>query len=145
MTLATVPPVAADPGRLRRLAPPLAAGGLAAIGALALRVRDPHEGGSWGFCPIALLGLACPACGSLRAVNDLTHLDLGAAASSNLLLVLVLPVALALWGRRLVALWRGGPAAAPLVVPGAGWVAVGVLVAAFTLARNLPLGAWLAP
>lgn len=145
MTLATVPPVAADPGRLRRLAPPLAAGGLAAIGALALRVRDPHEGGSWGFCPIALLGLACPACGSLRAVNDLTHLDLGAAASSNLLLVLVLPVALALWGRRLVALWRGGPAAAPLVVPGAVWVAVGVLVAAFTLARNLPLGAWLAP
>ena len=145
MTLATAPPVAADPGRLRRLAPPLAAGGLAAIGALALRVRDPHEGGSWGFCPIALLGLACPACGSLRAVNDLTHLDLGAAASSNLLLVLVLPVALALWGRRLVALWRGGPAAAPLVVPGAVWVAVGVLVAAFTLARNLPLGAWLAP
>ena len=145
MTLATVPPVAADPGRPRRLAPPLAAGGLAAIGALALRVRDPHEGGSWGFCPIALLGLACPACGSLRAVNDLTHLDLGAAASSNLLLVLVLPVALALWGRRLVALWRGGPAAAPLVVPGAVWVAVGVLVAAFTLARNLPLGAWLAP
>jgi hypothetical protein len=145
VTLATVPPVAADPGRLRRLAPPLAAGGLAAIGALALRVRDPHEGGSWGFCPIALLGLACPACGSLRAVNDLTHLDLGAAASSNLLLVLVLPVALALWGRRLVALWRGGPAAAPLVVPGEVWVAVGVLVAAFTLARNLPLGAWLAP
>ena len=145
MTLATVPPVAADPGRLRRLAPPLAAGGLAAIGALALRVRDPHEGGSWGFCPIALLGLACPACGSLRAVNDLTHLDLGAAASSNLLLVLVLPVALALWGRRLVALWRGGSAAAPLAVPGAVWVAVGVLVAAFTLARNLPLGAWLAP
>ena len=145
MTLATVPPVAADPGRPRRLAPPLAAGGLAAIGALALRVRDPHEGGSWGFCPIALLGLACPACGSLRAVNDLTHLDLGAAASSNLLLVLVLPVALALWGRRLVALWRGGPAAAPLVVPGEVWVAVGVLVAAFTLARNLPLGAWLAP
>ena len=145
MTLATVPPVAADTGRPRRLAPPLAAGGLAAIGALALRVRDPHEGGSWGFCPIALLGLACPACGSLRAVNDLTHLDLGAAASSNLLLVLVLPVALALWGRRLVALWRGGPAAAPLVVPGAVWVAVGVLVAAFTLARNLPLGAWLAP
>ncbi len=145
MTLAAAPPVAADHGRPRRLAPPLAAGGLAAIGALALRVRDPHDGGSWGFCPIALLGLACPACGSLRAVNDLTHLDLGAAASSNLLLVLVLPVALALWGRRLVALWRGGSAAAPLVVPGAVWVAVGVLVAAFTLARNLPLGAWLAP
>jgi hypothetical protein len=146
VTLTAAPPH--PPGeapRLQRLAAPLLTGGLAGLGALALRVRDPHDGGSWGFCPIALLGLACPACGSLRAVNDLTHLDLGAAASSNLLLVLVLPVALALWGRSLVALWRGGPAAAPLVVPGAVWVAVGVLVAAFTLARNLPLGAWLAP
>ena len=66
-------------------------------------------------------------------------------ARTVLATVLLLPVALALWGRRLVALWRGGSAAAPLVVPGAVWVAVGVLVAAFTLARNLPLGAWLAP
>jgi hypothetical protein len=118
---------------------------VAVLGTVALHARDPHASGAWGFCPVALLGLACPACGSLRAVNDLTHLDLGAAASSNLLLVLVLPVALALWGRRLVALWRGGSAAAPMVVPGGVWVAVGVLVAAFTLARNLPLGAWLAP
>ena len=148
MTLATVPPVAADPGRPRRLAPPLAAGGLAAIGALALRVRDPHEGGSWGFCPIALLGLACPACGSLRAVNDLTHLDPGAAVSSNLLLVLALPVVVALWVRRLVVLWREGPdggAPHPLDAPRSAWIALGVLVVAFTVARNLPAGAWLAP
>jgi hypothetical protein len=101
VTLAPAPPVAdAAPGRLQRLASPLAAGGIAAVGALALHVRDPHTAGSWGFCPVALLGLACPACGSLRAVNDLTHLDLSAAASSNLLLVLAVPVALALWGRR---------------------------------------------
>jgi hypothetical protein len=144
--LAPAPPVAdAAPGRLQRLASPLAAGGTAAVGALALHVRDPHAAGSWGFCPVALLGLACPACGGLRAVNDLTHLDLSAAASSNLLLVMAVPVALALWGRRLVALWRGGAAGAPLVVPGAVWVALGVVVAVFTLARNLPFGAWLAP
>ena len=59
--------------------------------------------------------------------------------------MLAVPVALALWGRRLVALWRGGPAATPLVVPGAVWVALAVVAAAFTLARNLPPGAWLAP
>ena len=42
------------------------------------------------------MGVYCPGCGGLRAVNDLTNGDLGAAASSNLLLVVLLPVAV-LW------------------------------------------------
>lgn len=133
------------PGRLRRLASPLAVGAVAALGTLALHLRDPHESGAWGFCPTALVGFACPFCGSLRAVNDLTHLDLAAAASSNLLLVLAVPVALALWGRRLVALWHGGVAAEPLRVPRVIWIALVAVLAAFTVARNLPAGAWLAP
>jgi hypothetical protein len=134
-----------EPGRGARLAGPLVVGGLAALGTVALHLRDPHTAGSWGFCPVALLGFACPGCGSLRAVNDLTQLDLAAALSSNLLLVLALPVGLALWGRRLVALWRGGAATTPLAVPRAAWVALGVVVVVFTVARNLPFGAWLAP
>jgi Protein of unknown function (DUF2752) len=155
MTLVPAPPMAGPspdltpgttPGRLRRLASPLATGGLAVLGAVALHVRDPHAPGSWGFCPLALLELSCPLCGGLRAVNDLTHLDLGAALSSNLLLVLALPLVVALWARRLVALWRGGAhAEAPLDVPRWAWVALGVVVAVFTVARNLPAGAWLAP
>ena len=156
MTLAPAPPDTppsaarsagprAEPGRLARLASPVLTAGAAALGSLALHVRDPHTSGSWGFCPVALLGLACPACGSLRAVNDLTHLDLAAALSSNLLLVLAVPLGLALWGRRLVALWRGGAATAPLVVPRGVWVALGIAVACFTVARNLPFGSWLAP
>ncbi|GAB3765223.1 hypothetical protein FB382_002161 [Nocardioides ginsengisegetis] len=107
-------------------------------------MRDPHTDGSWGHCPTALLGFWCPLCGSLRAVNDLTHLDLGAAASSNLLLVVALPVVLVLWVHRLVACWRGGPALAPVAVPPAVWWTLAVVVTAFTLARNVP-GSWLAP
>ena len=144
MTL-LAPPTLAQPGRLHRLALPLAAGAVATLGTLALHLRDPHDAGSWGYCPTALLGLSCPLCGSLRAVNDLTHLDLASAASSNLLLVLGVPVVLALWGRRLVACWRGGPALTPLTAPRAVWVVLAVAVLAFTVARNLPLGAWLAP
>ena len=107
-------------------------------------MRDPHRPGSWGWCPTKVLThLDCPACGGLRAVHDLTRLDLGAAASSNLLLVLAVPVVLALWLRRVVALWRGGGVARPLTVPAAAWtVGLGV-VAVFTVARNLP-GSWLA-
>ncbi len=124
---------------------PLAAGAVAALGTAALHVRDPHTSGSWGFCPVALLGLSCPFCGSLRAVNDLTHLDLAAAASSNLLLVVAAPLVVAFWARRVVACWRGGAAMTPLSVPRPWWVVLSVLVAGFTVARNLPLGAWFAP
>ena len=132
------------PGRLHRLAPPLASAAVVLAGTVALHLRDPHAPGAWGHCPTALVGFSCPLCGGLRAVNDLTHLDLAAALSSNLLLVLALPVVVALWGRRLVACWRGGAAMAPTVVPRATWVALAFVVTAFTLARNLP-GSWLAP
>lgn len=134
-----------QPGRAARLASPLGAGALAALGTLALHLRDPHASGSWGHCPTALVGFSCPLCGSLRAVNDLTHLDLGAAASSNLLLVLAIPVVLLLWGRRVVACWRGGAAMAPVPVPTPVWVALLLVATVFTVARNLPMGAWLAP
>lgn len=144
MTIAAPPPLT-RPGRLARLASPLAVGAVAALGAVALHLRDPHTSGSWGYCPTALVGFWCPFCGSLRAVNDATHLDLAAAASSNLLLVAAAPAVVGLWVRRLVACWRGGAAMRPLQVPRAGWVTLLVLVAAFTVARNLPLGAWLAP
>jgi hypothetical protein len=141
-TLAPLP--LEQPTRLHRLAAPLATGAVVALATVALHVRDPHVSGSWGYCPTALIGFSCPLCGSLRAVHDLTDLHLGAAASSNLLLVLAVPVVLGLWTRRVRACWRGGAAAAPLAVPRAAWLALGVAVAVFTLARNLP-GSWLAP
>ncbi len=128
----------------RRLAAPVGTAALAAVATAALHVRDPHVGGSWGVCPTLLLGFYCPLCGGLRGVNDLTHLDLGAAASSNLLLVLALPVIALLWTRRVVACWRGGSAMTPLAPPLWIWWALGALAGGFMLLRNLP-GSWLAP
>ena len=144
MTL-TAPPPLTQPSRLQRLAVPLAAGAVTALGTVALHVRDPHASGSWGYCPTALLGFSCPFCGSLRAVNDLSHLDLAAGASSNLLLVVAAPLVVAFWARRVVACWRGGAAMTPLRVPRPLWVAFVVVLTVFTVARNLPVGAWLAP
>lgn len=59
----------------------LAATGLAA----ALVLRDPHVDGAWGWCPFLLLtGVPCPACGGMRAANDLLHGRFAEAAGSNL-------------------------------------------------------------
>lgn len=133
--------------RARRLASPLAAGGLVLAATAALAVRDPHQQGSWGVCPTALLGFDCPLCGSLRAVHDLTAGDLAAAASSNLLLVVALPVVVALWVRRVVKLSRGPVPPVDLArVPRAAWWTLGLVVLVFTLLRNtgVPPGPWLA-
>ena len=125
---------------------PLVTVGTLALATLALHYRDPHQHGSWGLCPFnALTGLYCPGCGGLRAVNDLTHGQVGAAFSSNVVVTALIPVAtglLALWA---VDRWRGRTREVPwqrlrpLVA-----VLVTVLVA-FTIARNTGAGAWLAP
>jgi len=133
------------PPRLRRMVAPAATiGGLAAA-TLALHVRDPHESGSWGLCPSAALGFYCPGCGGLRAVNDLTNGDLGAAASSNLVLVVLIPiavVALVVWA---LDRWQGRSRRPSWHVLRPGVLAfIGVLVA-FTVLRNMAAGAWLAP
>jgi hypothetical protein len=112
---------------------------------LALHVRDPHTSGSWGMCPFKLFtGLDCPGCGGLRAVNDLTNGDLTAAASSNLVFVLLVPVLVVWWARWALRSWKGSPA--PERDAGRARVlAVGLGVAAlvFWVVRNTPWGAWL--
>ena len=144
MTLAARLSPLTGPGRLARLTPPLAVGAVAALGAVALHLRDPHVSGSWAYCPLALVGFWCPRCGGLRAVNDLTHVDLVAAASSNLLLVAAAPAVVALWVRRLVACWRGGEAMRRCRPPGPpGW-----RCSCWSGLHGRPqpaVGAWLAP
>jgi Protein of unknown function (DUF2752) len=127
------------------LAPGLTIGGLA-LATLALHIRDPHQHGSWGLCPMyAATGLYCPGCGGLRAVNDLTDGHVGAALSSNILVTLGIPfavVALAIWaldrwsGRTRTVDWQRRQRYA---------VVLGVVLAIFTVVRNLPFGSWLAP
>jgi hypothetical protein len=124
--------------------PAVVLGGLG-LATLALHLRDPHQSGSWGYCPSALLGVYCPGCGGLRAVNDLTHGDVVAAASSNLLFVGSLPFLAVWWGRRTVDGWRGVrrhvDERRALVVT---YAVIGAAVA-FWVVRNLPFAGWLTP
>lgn len=96
------------------------------------------------LCPFhAMTGLLCPLCGSLRAVNHLAHGDLVAALHSNVVFVLGLPLGLALWlaGERMTS-WL------PTTRPGTrsrtvATCAAGTSLVAFTIVRNLPIGAGL--
>jgi Protein of unknown function (DUF2752) len=128
----------------RMLAPAITVGGLGAA-TLALHFRDPHASGSWGLCPSALLGISCPGCGGLRAVNDLTNLQLVDAASSNLLFVLALPLIVFGLGRWVVDQWRGTTRTPPTWALWPATTGVVALLVVFTVLRNLPQFAWLAP
>lgn len=137
-------PAAAMSRWQRMAAPALTLGGLGAA-TLALHFRDPHAAGSWGICPSAMLGIWCPGCGGLRAVNDLTNFRLVDAASSNLLFVIALPAILFLLARWVTDQWRGTtraphPRTAQLLATG---VIASLVV--FTLLRNVPAFGWLAP
>lgn len=146
MAVAGAPPLRPDSlSRWRRLrAPALSAGAVLVVSVL-LHVRDPHQRGSWGFCPWLLLtGTQCPGCGGLRAVNDLTNGDIAGAASSNLLFVGSIPLVALLWLRWFRDRWRG---TVRVVSTRRAVVWCGVflaVVAVFWVVRNLPFGAWLA-
>ena len=128
----------------RMLGPALGLGGLAAA-TVALHLRDPHVSNSWGLCPLyALTGVYCPGCGGLRGVNDLTGGHVGAAASSNLLLVLAVPLVLLVLARWTWVSWQGRDVAVVPTLPRSVRFGLGVLIAVFWVARNLP-GSWLAP
>ncbi len=116
------------------------------IGALtvALHLRDPHSQGSWGFCPSAAMGFYCPGCGGLRAVNDLSNLQVVDAASSNLAFVVALPFILAGLAVWTVDRWRGHRRRVPMAVVSRVALTGLALVAVFTVLRNLS-GSWLAP
>ncbi len=133
-----------QPTRRRLLRAPLQSLAVIGVATVALHLRDPHASGSWGYCPSRVLfGIDCPGCGGLRAVNDLTHLDLGAAASSNLLFVALLPLIAWMFVRWLRSAWRGEtyqPAFVRLPWPSYVLAAAAVV---FMIARNTPQGAWL--
>lgn len=140
---ASVPDAVPSRGR-RMTGPALTLGGLA-LATLALRLRDPHQQGSWGFCPLASVGIWCPGCGGLRATNDLTHGDLAAAASSNLLFVLSIPLVIVLLGRWTAHRWNGRSRPLPPALVQTGAALYAVLALVFMVLRNTPAGAWLAP
>lgn len=123
---------------------PLLVAAAVAVLTLALRLHDPHGYGSWGLCPFrAVTGFDCPGCGGLRAVNDLTHGHVSAAAGSNLFFVASIPLLVGLW---VVWFWRSRRregTTGRLLAPGRarllGSIYLGALLA-FTIFRNTPWG-----
>jgi hypothetical protein len=142
----TAPDEVGTPTRWQRVRPALVLGGVVVGLSVALHLRDPHDSGSWGFCPwLVLTGTNCPGCGGLRAVNNLTRGELGAAASSNLLLVSAIPLAVGIWLRSFSQRWRGVREPLPRGAVAAATAVIVVVAVAFWVVRNLPFGAWLAP
>lgn len=131
-------------GRLRAVAAPIATGVLGLSAATMLHLVDPNQPGHYPTCPfLALTGLYCPGCGSLRAMHDLTTLDLAGAWSMNPLTVLAVPYLLAAWVLWLRRELTGQPRRwiAPAWVP----PVVGVLTVGFWVLRNLPGFGFLGP
>lgn len=125
------------------LGPGVVAGGVAA-GLVLLHHVDPNEPGHYPTCPfLAVTGLYCPGCGSMRMLHHLTDGDVVAAAGMNALALVLLPVLVAYWGQWVHRVVTGSPRGAPL----ASWVvwAVLVVVVAWWVLRNVPGLELLAP
>lgn len=133
--------------RAARLRGPLLLGGAVGLATLALHLRDPHQSGTWGYCPwLALTGFTCPGCGGLRAVNDLGNGDLLGAASSNLVFVAAVPLLLWWWIRWVQRSWTGAERPVMSSARSGALIAVfAVAMVVFGVVRNLPVGSWLAP
>ncbi|HSP37435.1 MAG TPA: DUF2752 domain-containing protein [Frankiaceae bacterium] len=101
------------------------------VATVAVRLADPHRPGSFPACPFReVTGLSCPGCGSLRALADLAHGHVLAAAGHNAVFVAFLPVAVLVGFRRALGF-------TPRVLPSwAPWAALATL-AGWAVMRNL--------
>jgi uncharacterized protein DUF2752 len=123
---------------------PFAVGALAVAGAGYLSAVDPHQSGHYPSCPILwVTGRYCPGCGGLRALHDVFHGQFQAAISSNLLVVLALPLVIALWvgWTRDRVSGRVDGHRPPVWF---GWSVLAVALV-FWVLRNVTATAWLAP
>jgi hypothetical protein len=103
--------------------------------------------GSYAIYPVchfySLTGLHCPGCGSLRALHELLHGNLIEAVRLNALLLLCLTVFVFLVARYVLAAVRRQRA---FFTVRAVWLWTFLCAAvAFSVLRNLPGFAWLAP
>ncbi|GAA3033366.1 DUF2752 domain-containing protein [Streptosporangium longisporum] len=145
-------PTSRTAGSRAAVAAALGVAALAGAAVAFVAAVDPGEPGHYPPCPfLVLTGLYCPGCGGLRAVHALAHGDPLTALGFNPLLVIMIPVLAALWGRWTLRAWHGG-APGPTggrnpgmsVRPVYAWSLLAVTFA-FWIARNLPFGEFLAP
>ncbi|QTE31402.1 DUF2752 domain-containing protein [Pengzhenrongella sicca] len=132
---------------MRGVRAPLLAAGLALAASAYVALVDPNRPGHYLTCPLlASTGLYCAACGGLRAVHDLSRLDVAGAWAMNPLLVAALPFVAIAWARWFARARAGGSAGAGGLRSAAlAWVVL-VVVLGFAAARNVPaLAPWLAP
>ncbi|MEU6675414.1 DUF2752 domain-containing protein [Streptomyces sp. NPDC046925] len=129
---------------LRRLAVPLGVLGSVIAAFAYVGTVDPNEPGHYPTCPLLqLTGVYCPGCGGLRSAHAFVHGDLATALGANALAVAgygLFAVVWTLWALRAARGRRPRIELGPLQLYG-----IGVLIAVFTLVRNLPFGAWLHP
>ncbi|MEU3735754.1 DUF2752 domain-containing protein [Streptomyces sp. NPDC032198] len=129
---------------LRRLAVPAGVLGSVIVAFAYVGTVDPNEPGHYPACPLLrLTGVFCPGCGGLRSAHAFVHGDLTTALGANALAVVGYGVFAALWTLWAVRAARGQRVRIELGP--AHLYGIGVLVAVFTLVRNLPFGAWLHP
>lgn len=116
-----------------------AAAGLAIVADVAFDPLARHI----PLCPFhAVTGWWCPLCGGLRAVYNLVHGDVAAAVHDNVVLLVCLPLLVAYW-LDWVLLARAGAPGRRLSRPAI--ITVVVVLASFTIVRNLPFATALRP
>lgn len=130
--------------RLPTLVKGVASGLVVAAGVNLVRLVDPNVAGHYPTCPfLALTGLVCPGCGSLRALHALTLGDVGTAWSMNPALLVALPFLVWSWAAWL---WRSATGRTRTKPVSAGLLAMlTVLIGAFWVLRNVPGFEFLGP
>jgi hypothetical protein len=104
---------------------------------------DPAENSFYPVCYFRLMtGLNCPGCGTMRAIHQLLHGHVAAAAKLNLLFVICVPLLAWRFGRLAAARLRHEQMAP---IPAAWLWGFLVISSVFTVLRNLPGFDWLAP
>ncbi|NLC98423.1 MAG: DUF2752 domain-containing protein [Actinomycetales bacterium] len=134
-----------DVNRMQLLRDPLLVGAVGALGVAALHFRDPHES-TWLLCPFkTVTGYPCPGCGGLRAINLLSNGEIGAAISSNLIAVLLVPVVVFAWGLWFFRRARGDRDARMITISTTVLMFSTIAAVVFGVLRVTPWGSWLAP
>lgn len=116
---------------------PLGAAAAALTATAVVAVVDPGVPGRYPLCPfLAVTGHTCPLCGGLRAVHELTRLDVPAALSYNALVPATLAIAVGFWAFWLIRARDGRSADVPVT----RWIYRVILLLGvfFGVLRNLP-------